>query len=1256
MGEAGREEKLEQDLVEERPTTESMEQGEEGVVTVKEEENGEAMDVRVIEELKVEELGLDAKQSQTDQQMTTEVQLIQVQPLSEEVTKTIACCLEELKKCLDTVSMDIVQPPAKAFPTAITFFPGVTCSGDCFPGVARLLKARRVLECLLVILTSPVTSLELALFGGVRDLLLQLLSFQQGLLFLCSEPEVLNAISRALIQPLQDNEMPLSTMQPLSEFISTGDSEACSAQNLGLLLNYHLQVYQSLDILKKASSKSSMMELESNEFLGALHTLYSMSLTNIGKSTLTFVLSLKDNMAALLPFVEPRGHKDHDSKLMKSSISSRYAAVMILQLLQSPVRGDFLLNYGTKLMNVADFFKDNSSPTMSDLYHWMRPVTANRSSSVLVNLLRECTSTMSCTRQNKGNAPVLTSLRLLLAQVTPPSRPPSETGFKELKWTDELINLFSAGAMEVLIGLFQKLTELVLPMWRQRLPLPAGNANILVLIAKFGLQLVKSLLSEVLSESASSYKDTRILKTLLSLHTIFCSIPFSSVISNAVPELQNLIVEILSLFLRPDEIPEEEGKTSGVTTSWGLVLHEVFEHIQSSPHNMLSGLMLLSQFLPIPLPVQAPPAIQMFSEMIGKRALALRKVWATSLVPILDRLPQEIDELLHSSCAVLHQTLRRVCAQLADLGPNMASIVASRVILLAITEIDKQDMGAKEEGDKEGEGKKDSSSLLLRTLTTCSVLCQLASFKTAVLCLLKRSNDENKDGNDGSETKLYSRFIGLLLFTMQKKETPPAIRLCVLTILTALGNVYISLSPPELDGGPFTSQQLSDCLPSQSQLEQITSAILGHVTSPDQPFATITLGLKFLISLCQYKAGMVQLYSLLHNTASRFPLLLDHVIKALRTSVTPSEDIFPCVSMFLELIQSLRAAELTAKDGRPFVFPRSLIKVMVVSEEGSDLLVVLRDTVREVCKPVEEWLETLCSEAVESMEGVGPYKAGMSEDLVAVEGTVWPEMRDLETLFESRAGMVITENPSPPEYWLSPSPHNESEIEPETVQVDLLLLASGCCPNLNLAEELKKQLLPSPPPSPKNERKRKPLMTGPDAQKRLKLAMEARANASRGKDLFRLRKQNTSRPPSMHVDDFMAMGSGGLGRGGAQQSSLVPSLGIPYLPHPTSFLPPHLGGRWPLGVPGLGQYGAQRRDIGLAGPSLRPWDSRLSLLATAAKATNALRMNIWTSHMQEAYRRSGRSLPEGWLGGGSGGSKQTMDATRRHSTAYKRPS
>ena len=40
--------------------------------------------------------------------------------------------------------------------------------------------------------------------------------------------------------------------------------------------------------------------------------------------------------------------------------------------------------------------------------------------------------------------------------------------------------------------------------------------------------------------------------------------------------------------------------------------------------------------------------------------------------------------------------------------------------------------------------------------------------------------------------------------------------------------------------------------------------------------------------------------------------------------------------------------------------------------------------------------------------------------------------------------------------------------------------------------------------------------------------MEQRIASGR-RDLFRTRKQNTSRPPSMHVDDFMAKVSNKLG-------------------------------------------------------------------------------------------------------------------------------
>ena len=63
-----------------------------------------------------------------------------------------------------------------------------------------------------------------------------------------------------------------------------------------------------------------------------------------GRCAVSYMLSLSDNVTSLLPFIEPRGSREHDNKLAKSSVSSRYAAVLLLQLLQSEsaaFRGNF---------------------------------------------------------------------------------------------------------------------------------------------------------------------------------------------------------------------------------------------------------------------------------------------------------------------------------------------------------------------------------------------------------------------------------------------------------------------------------------------------------------------------------------------------------------------------------------------------------------------------------------------------------------------------------------------------------------------------------------------------------------------------------------------------------------------------------------------------------------------------------------------------------------------------------------------------
>ena len=60
-----------------------------------------------------------------------------------------------------------------------------------------------------------------------------------------------------------------------------------------------------------------------------------LSLRIPGRCAVSYMLSLSDNVTSLLPFVEPKNNREHDNKLAKSSVSSRYAAVLLLQLLQS---------------------------------------------------------------------------------------------------------------------------------------------------------------------------------------------------------------------------------------------------------------------------------------------------------------------------------------------------------------------------------------------------------------------------------------------------------------------------------------------------------------------------------------------------------------------------------------------------------------------------------------------------------------------------------------------------------------------------------------------------------------------------------------------------------------------------------------------------------------------------------------------------------------------------------------------------------
>lgn len=1144
--------------------------------------------------------------------------------LDTELITKIAELLEQLYKSFERVESAVLLSPLKSLPGVNPQVEAL--SQEPFVGVARMCQARRLLEGLLVLLNAPSLMDTINVFSGIRDMILQLLSSQNGLMLLSSNPPVINAIIRTLIQSV-DNEVPLDALHPLTSFQQQDSGDTCSPLNLGMLMIHHLQVLQLLDTLRHAP-KQTMTDLES-ECLPALHALFSMTLVPIGNFAVSHVLSLDNNLTILLPFMEPRGYKEHDNKLSRSSISSRYAAVLILQLLRSPsnLSHDCLTPHSRRLLSIAEFFQDNQSTTMSGLYSWLHPLKLISDTpttiSSLMGVIREGVSQLSWSKPNKGSAAIITSLHLILVRCcSSPDKNIYKKSDTNLQQTEAIVALFSSSAINVITSLLKKLADILLPLWSQKQTVGPTNAGVLSILASLSLRLLRLLLCELLDDGTFQLRDTRVLSALFSLHTIMCSAPYSGVFQTAAPEIQSLIVDCLVTYTKPENIESEE-PISPINSCWCLLLDELLSYSQATPQAFLSGIMLLSELLPMPLPLQSP---RTHSANEISAIVQFRNLWAAHLLPLSSSLSSLLEMLIPSMCLSLQQILRRVCAQLSDLAPSLAMVITRMVASKILAHVDSEDEGGKEADPVVN--KKETYSPLVNVLTLCAVLSSQPMFKTSLLSLLHSKMDKDEEGEEG-----YQRFIPLLLFLVQKKETILPAKLCVMTILQSLLNHCLTLAEPVKDDQP-SIQQLADSLPTVSQLEHILSAVLSHIGSYDEPFSTVAVGLKVISAASQHLPGRTLLLLLIPSSVKRFSSLLKRLISAIRESTPPPPDALQCASLFLDTLSDLATPENPTLSPN---FPLSLLKCCIY-EEG-DLLRQLLSAIQEGYK--EEQDQRLAEDFTATINDHLDLFVDISLDPTGLTppNIELPAMQNLEQQFISRVSLIQTavDASSSPEYWLSSPPHEEGELEPDTTSIDLSELASETCPKLNLQEELKKQLLPSPPSTPVKSERKRIIVSGPEAQKRLREAIQQRRVMGRGRDVFRTRARNTSRPPSMHVDDFMNMGSrlpGGMQRGnmmrgrmhrGSPRGAMLRGrgtlgLGSAYMMPPPLY-PLHMGGRW-MGGLSTGHY--PRRDLpGLPLTAAQSWESRAQhFLASVHKPDPLSNRAMWSHIIQDPYNRA----------------------------------
>ncbi|CAB3997684.1 Hypothetical predicted protein [Paramuricea clavata] len=608
-------------------------------------------------------------EDQDNVEMDDENSAIDLQDLvNAEHVEIIIGCLEEVHKVLINAYELLVQPHAQAFPTSVKITAANNEPKNPFPMLYRMFTDRKLLESILVLFSCPVGFLP-PVFTAIRDIFFYVLQTQEGLLFLSSDPECTNEIIRILAQT--ETDFHYSEAPSLQDFLrDSSAADHCTPQHLGLLLIYHLQTLQAIDQLKSShSSDLSGVDLDGADILSTLHSLYSMTFTALGKAAVTSVLGMSSNLECLLPFVEQADKLSSDSKDSKSkkSVSSRYASVLILLTIQGLENVEILDRFGERMWNIGQ--DKESTLGLAQLSHWLSPVKdVNFEVKAIPDLVGFVKSKVDELNNQNVACGILTAVRVI-RYLTVPTASSLEGGQKDLTYNVACIQLFSANAMDVFIKLTQKINEFLQRPWLQGQPFTSGHCYYVVSIVLPLLACVNRLLAELLSTSVYQFKDTRLLTELMALYSVMCSV--SGSLSSIAQKIQNEIVDVLMAFTRPvlQTTDTEEAINNSV---WLLMLKELLQCTMSRPQFFLGGLSLLSELLPIPLPINT---LEDLPEDEVEKLIKHRLLWSAHLNPLTSTIQGMLKDLSGSCCHSLQLVLRRVCCQLADISASMALTV-----------------------------------------------------------------------------------------------------------------------------------------------------------------------------------------------------------------------------------------------------------------------------------------------------------------------------------------------------------------------------------------------------------------------------------------------------------------------------------------------------------------------------------------------------------------------------------------------------
>ncbi|XP_076247393.1 VIR_N domain-containing protein [Calliopsis andreniformis] len=693
---------------------------------------------------------------------------------------------------------------------------------------------------------------------------------------------------------------------------------------------------------------------------------------------------------------------------------------------------------------------------------------------------------VTCIRKNADKAAFLpgqliTACRILYYLVFPSNNDvdPMEP-YVELKYKNALTQLFAADGLTALIAVMANISEFYEQPFLHRAALTGRRGLALVALLLPCVRLTRALLERLVKCMATDFKDLTAVSPLLGVYSLVEAIP-------SIRIVQILSEEIVGTLLVFTQAVDSDGSGNVAKSLWTQMLGEVLKMVSLSPCNFIPGLKLLTRLL--------PPVLTLKETITedATRILGLRKLWSAHLQAQANNLTETLRLLCASWNKDLLILLSKVCKQLSDLAAPTALLVGRCLLdgIIAATPLE--------------------NNVLM--LTLLSELTRHAPMKATLLTLTSPASRAQVKSD-----QKYPPVIEMMC-TALKNTNNTRMQYEILDIFETLCDCTLSLMQEDVNE-PF-EKRLTHSVPSKEPLLHILAALIDILAASTKFEPEILQStLRILLSLSNHNYGLYHVKSCLENNPDALRSLLEHI-----SSLEDAEG-QPVVDLSITFLENLIASE---SQGRSLYLRVQQLATLISWDKNDHPL--------EKINRAHELVEILKS--AEDKEEKEPIPE-MLEPLL-------PTPEALLNQFSQRClrtPNLISKRPKKFEF-ISP---NQT---PNENTVDLLSLAAELLPaDFNLLAEAQNLCSKAPPDdatqplqsktqtddqevrdiqkqstSPVSKVKQ-PFVTPMRGRTQFTSSLRGGpvvGGVGRGADPFRSRPPNTSRPPSLHVDDFVAL-------------------------------------------------------------------------------------------------------------------------------------